>query len=985
MTVVTEAARLAELLSFDVLDTEPEAGFDALVEAAALLTGCAIARVSLLDEQRQWFKARYGSPKQETPREVAFCEHVLRADAALVVPDTRLDVRFAHFASVMAEPGVRFYAGFPLRTESGAVLGTLCMLDPVPRPEGLTGVQCVMLGVLADQVVVLLELRRALAQRGAMLQEAAAAARRYRALADSASDVVSHHLLDGTILYVSPSLTTVLGCEPDAEVGTSPGGRLHPQDVARTDQARRDVLAGCAVSVTVRVRHADGTWRHLEVRLSPVRDATGAVTELHSVARDVSDRTAADERVRLSEDRYRLLFEANPIGQVELSPAGVIQRANATFAELAGVADAALLVGRTRASTMPDAEQAEQQAALRAAVGTPGVVVKTERTMVRPDGTALEVAASVVGVPGPDGHTAVLIGSAIDVTERNSSARQAAQLSVELAHARDEAVRRNVLTSTVLDTVGVGIVACDADGRLTMFNRATRDFHGMPADPDADPADWDDRYALYTEDGTTPLAREQVPLHRALTEGSLDDTTIVIAPQGRPARVVRCDGRDLRDADGRLLGAVVVMTDVTEARSTARDLADQAAYTAVLLETAHTALWSCDVNGASTYVNRTARQLLGWSVEEPLADLLATGEADRRRRDVRLLDADGCELPRDQSPLLRALREGPLRDVEVVVDAPGQPKRTLLIHATPLHDADGVLTGALSTGHDVTDLRASEARFRAAFHDGPTPVARLDSNGVLQEVNPALRRLSGRRTTDLVGTVLADHVLATDRPRLAVVLAGRGTGSEPVELRLVRADGVTVWCELATTVSTEGDGTTTVLVQLLDVDARKAQERVLELAAQQDPLTGLGNRSLLLARIEAMRGTEQQVGLLFLDLDGFKTVNDRYGHDAGDAVLVEVAARLLAGVRPGDAVVRLGGDEFVIVCVLPAASPERVLEALARRVEQTVSQPVPFRGQQLIIGGSVGGAVAVPGQTPQALVEQADRAMYQRKHGRTCV
>ena len=985
MTVVSEAARLAELRSFDVLDTAPEPGFDALVESAALLTGCAIARVSLLDERRQWFKAGYGSPKKETPREVAFCEHVLRADAALVVPDTRLDVRFAHYASVTAEPGVRFYAGFPLRTGSGAVLGTLCVLDPLPRPEGLTDVEHAVLAVLANQVVVLLELRRALAQREGMLQEAAAAARRYRALADSATDVVSHHLPDGTLLYVSPSVTTTLGYDPDSAVGTCPDRLVHPQDVARLVDARHHALAGSARSLAVRVRHAEGTWRHLDVRLSPVLGDAGAVTELHSVARDVSDRTAADERLRLSEDRYRLLFEANPIGQVELSPEGVVQRANSAFAELVGVPDAALLVGQTPAWATAEGEQPDQQVALRTAAAAPGVVLRTERTLTRPDGTVLEVAGSVVGVPGADGRTVVLIGSAVDITERNASARRAAQLSSELAAARDEAVCRNVLNDTVLDTVGVGIVACDADGRLTLFNRATRDFLDLSADPDADPADWAELYSLRAEDGTTLLAREQVPLYRALTQGSVEDATIVIASQDRPPRTVRCDGRDLRDDDGRLLGAVVVMTDVTESRITARVLAEQAAYTAVLLETAHTAIWSCDVAGRSTYVNRTARGLLGWSVEEPLADLLATGQSDRRRQQVRLLGPDGREVPPDQSPLLRALREGPVPDVELVVDSPGQSLRTLLIHATPLHDVDGVLIGALSTGHDVTDLRASEARFRAAFHDGPTPVARLDQDGVLQEVNPALRRLSGRRTTDLLGTALADHVLEADRARLAVVLDGPGTGSEPVEVRLVRADGLTVWCELATTVSTDANGTTTVLVQLLDVDARKAQELVLELAAQHDPLTGLGNRSLLVARIEAMREPEQQVGLLFLDLDGFKTVNDRYGHDAGDAVLVEVGARLLAGVRPGDAVVRLGGDEFVIVCALPPASPDRVLEALARRVEQAVSQPVSFRGQELPIGGSVGGAVAVPGQTPQSLVEQADRAMYQRKQSRARV
>ena len=987
MTVVTEAARLAELVAFDVLDTPPEAGFDALVRAASLLTGCDISRVSLLDEQRQWFKAGYGSARRETPREVAFCEHVLRADAALVVPDTRLDARFAHFASVTAEPGVRFYAGFPLRTGSGAVLGTLCVLHHAPRPEGLTAVQTAVLAVLADQVVALLELRRALAEREAMLQEAAASSRRYRALADNASDIVSHHLPDGTTLYVSPSIKTVLGYDPLAEVGRSAPDRVHPEDAADMGDALQATLAGGPTSVTVRSRHLDGSWRRLEVRLSPVRDDAGTVVEVHSVARDTSERAEADLRLRLSEDRFRVLFDANPVGQVELSPEGVVTRVNTAFAALVGVEDPGLLVGRTPAWATLGAQQPAQQQTLRQAVAEPGRVLHTEHTIEGVDGTPVEIAGTLVGVPGPDGRAVVLIGSAVDVTERNRSARRLSELAEELAAARDQAVRRSALTDTVLDTVGVGIVACDAEGRLTLFNRTARDLLAMQLDAGIDPADWAEHYALFAENGTTPLTYEQVPLVRALADGLVDDVAIVIAPAGRPARTVRCDGRALQDSTGRRLGAVVVMTDVTDARAVARDLATQAAFTAALLETAHTAIWSCDETGRASYVNHTARRFLGWPQDESLRHLLDSGAADARRLAVRLLRPDGSELTAAQTPLRRSLLEGDLTDVEVVLATPGQPNRTLLVNASPLRDADGAVTGAISTGHDVTDLRASEARFRAAFHDGPTPVARLDRDGVVREVNPALRRLSGRRTGDLIGTSLASLVHADDQRRLARVLCGPGTGAEPVEVRLVRVDGSTIWCELATTVSAEVDGMTSILVQLLDVDGRKAQEHVLELAAQHDPLTGLGNRSRLLSRIEALLDprTSSTAGLLFLDLDGFKAVNDQHGHDAGDAVLVEVAARLLRGVRPDDVVIRLGGDEFVVVCPLPEGAPDDLLRTLASRVERLIAEPVAFGGRELSIGGSVGAAVAAAGQSPQALLEAADRAMYERKQARSLV
>ncbi len=981
---MSESDRIAELERYAVLDTGPEPAFDELVHAAAELTGCPTALVSLLDSDRQWFKARRGLDVGETPRDLAFCEHVLRAEAPVLVPDATLDPRFATNALVTGPPGIRFYAGHPLRTRSGAVLGTLCVLDYEARPQGLTAVQQRLLGVLAAQVMTQLELRRALAEADAIAAELRVAVNGFRAMAEDATDVVSRHLPDGTTVYVSPSLLSVLGYDPIDEVGRAAPERVHPDDAGAMADALRQVMTGAPATAVVRSRHADGTWRHLEIRLSPIRDDTGAVAELHAVARDVTERARAQELLRLSEERFRVLFDHNPIGQVELSPAGVVQRVNTAFADLVGAADPATLVGRPPAWATAPAERSAGAQDLGQAAARPGHVMHRERTIVRPDGTALEIAGTLVGVPGTDGSTEVLIGAVVDVTECNHAQRQLKELAAELAAARDEAVRRNALMGTVLETVGVGIVACDAEGRLTLFNRATREFHGMPPDPDADPGDWSDRYALYDQDGTTVLTREQIPLVRALVDGAVDDAIIVIAPHALPTRVVRCDGRAMHGLEGQLLGAVVVMTDITEARATARALSDQAEFKRVLLDTAQTAIWSCDTTERPTYVNATARNVLGWPDLVTLQALHDRGELPQMAGAVTMLRSDGEPFSLAERPLQRALGGQETGEIEVVLAARGRPRRTLLLQASPLRDSLGRVSGAMLTGHDVTDLRASEARFRAAFHDGPTAVARLDRDGVVKEVNPALRRMLGQRSAALVGHPLTGHVHADDQRCLSSLLSGAGTGAVPAELRLVRADGTPVWCDVATTVSTDGDGTDSVLAQFLDVDGRKTQELVLQQAARHDPLTSLANRSQLTSLIQTLldAGAGVTAGLLFLDLDGFKSVNDSHGHEAGDAVLVEVASRLVAGVRPGDTVLRLGGDEFVVVCAMPPQATEVPLLALARRLEDAVAAPIAFRGTRVIVGGSIGAALARPGQPPHVLVEAADRAMYQRKQER---
>ncbi|HXH78721.1 ATP-binding protein [Nocardioides sp.] len=457
VSVISERERLAELAGYNVLDTSSEIVFDKIVRAAAEGTGCPTALISLLDEDRQWFKARCGLDVGETPRDQAFCEHALGADAPLIVADATADRRFRDNPLVTGAPGIRFYAGFPLRTPTGAVLGTLCVIGYEPRPEGLTGVQSHLLEVLAEQVMAQLNLRRALAEQADTVAELGTALSSFRALADDATDVVSRHALDGTTLYVSPSVRDVLGYDPDLEVRDAAPERVHPKDSIAMTEALGVVLGGAAATASVRSRHADGSWRHLEIRLSPMFDDKGAIVQIHSVARDVTERHLASERL--------------------------------------------------------------------------------------------------------------------------------AELAAEVSTAHHEAVQRGALTDAVLNTVDVGIVACDGDGHLTTFNRATREFHGMPHDPGLDPADWADRYALFAEDGHTPLSLDEVPLFRALSEGVVSGAVMVIAPDGLPARTVRCEGRALRDPTGKVQGAVVAMSDITQSRAAERALAEQAEYTRVLFAT----------------------------------------------------------------------------------------------------------------------------------------------------------------------------------------------------------------------------------------------------------------------------------------------------------------------------------------------------------------------------------------------------------------
>ncbi len=154
-----EPGRLAELRALDVLDTLPEQGYDDITFLASQICATPIALVSLIDDDRQWFKSRVGLETEETHRDLAFCAHaILEPEDVLVVPDAARDERFAANPLVTGDPNIRFYAGAPLMSSSGNALGTLCVIDRVPRE--LTEDQQTALRALSRQVMAQLDLRR---------------------------------------------------------------------------------------------------------------------------------------------------------------------------------------------------------------------------------------------------------------------------------------------------------------------------------------------------------------------------------------------------------------------------------------------------------------------------------------------------------------------------------------------------------------------------------------------------------------------------------------------------------------------------------------------------------------------------------------------------------------------------------------------------------------------------------------------------------
>jgi PAS domain S-box-containing protein len=247
-TAEHEAARLAALRSYQILDSEPEGGFDDIVRIAAEICAVPMALISLVDDKRQWFKAAVGLTVAETPREIAFCAHAIEQSDVFLVEDATQDARFATNPLVTGDPNVRFYAGAPLQTPAGLSIGTLCVLDSKPRT--LSESQRIALEALGRQVITQMELRQALA--------------RQRAEEKSSQLLLEHQaalltLSDG--LHVGDTTSDLSFCAAEVLGHTLKLSRAGYGSVAadgRTFMIERDWTAPGTVSVAG--SHAGGTY-----------------------------------------------------------------------------------------------------------------------------------------------------------------------------------------------------------------------------------------------------------------------------------------------------------------------------------------------------------------------------------------------------------------------------------------------------------------------------------------------------------------------------------------------------------------------------------------------------------------------------------------------------------------------------------------------------------------------------------------------------
>ncbi len=300
-----EAARLDALRQYQVLDTPPEEAFDDLVRIAAQICGTPVALISLVDVQRQWFKARVGIEAQETPRDLAFCAHAILGEDVMVVPDATQDARFADNPLVTGETHIRFYAGAPLIAPDHHALGTLCVVDREPHP--FSEEQRQALAALARQTVAQLELRKKLRELAGEVAKRHQAQENLDRFFRLSLEMLCISDFEGRFLRLNPAWERHLGYPVEELLKKQYMDFVHPDDREQTKEEAAKLRAGHeTVSFENRYRSRDGSYRWLQWN-SVVSTEDGLI---YSAARDVTDAKQTASRMAAGYAVTRVLTEA---------------------------------------------------------------------------------------------------------------------------------------------------------------------------------------------------------------------------------------------------------------------------------------------------------------------------------------------------------------------------------------------------------------------------------------------------------------------------------------------------------------------------------------------------------------------------------------------------------------------------------------------------------------------------------------------------
>ena len=789
-----------------------------------------------------------------------------------------------------------------------------------------------------------------------------------RTLIDSLPDQVYVKDTEGRYLLNNREHTKALGAASPEEIAGKTDSDFYPSRLVERYRAdEREVVDSGLPLVDKEEPCVDeeGNERWYTSTKVPLRDGNGEIVGLAGVKRDITQRKWAEEALRKSEENLAEAQRMARMGSWEWdTKSGEVAWSDEVFRiygyepqEFEPTLDKLMEV------VHPDNQELVGER-IRAAL-LENEPYDFEHRIVRPDGEVRILHRRAEVVFDEEGEPQRMIGTIHDITEAKQAEEKLEQLN-----------RHNEL---ILNSVGEGIYGLDLQGKTTFVNPAAVRLTGWDAEELIGRHQHD--MIHHTKPDGTPYPNEECPIYAALNDGTTHRITDeVFWRKDGTSFPVDYVSTPIRER-GEIVGAVVLFEDITERKQAEEERKVSERRFRSLIQNATDLITVLGEDGIIRYESPTIERILGYLPEERIGKNAFDYLHPDDRHSSKKTFAEALDNPGQVQPPVEfriCHKDGSWRYMETT--------RTNLLQ-------DPAVEGVVSNSRDITErrqteeaLRESEERFRTAFEDAPIGVALVGLDRSHLKVNRAYCEMLGYTEEELLAKPHPEIIHPEDREDSADRIQGildRGAEPYALERRYFHADGRVVWSLSNLSLVRESDGEPSHFVCLHeDITERKELEERLRHQAFHDSLTDLPNRSLFLDRLghalESVGREGGSVAVLLLDLDDFKVVNDSLGHDAGNAVLIEIAVCLRACMRPGDTVARIFGDEFAILLEAPAGEEEA--KRVARRIEERLREPFRVEWQEVFLKASIGITLGESVEDkPDDLLRHADLAMYETK------
>ena len=691
-----ENDRLKALRDYEILNSLSEQEFDRITELASLICDVPISLVSLVDEKRQWFKSALGLDVRETSRDLAFCQYTIMEPSYFEVEDATRDERFKDNALVTGDPNIRFYAGYPLIDPKGYALGTLCVIDRVPKT--LTAKQKRALELLAAEVMELIVERRKKEEL-----------KSFETLFESSNDLVFVGGQDGYFKKLNPAFEKVFGWSIEHLLNTSAFEFYHPDDIEDTKKQLENLSQGQnTINFLQRFKAKDGTYKTIQWTSTPER-STG---NIFGIGRDISEQIEKEHQLAISQEKLKAFFENSQGFMCTHDIHGKLLTVNLAGASILGYSKEEV-EQLTLFDIIPEARHPYVMGYL-AEVREKGFS-KGQMLTRRKDGSIMTWMFNNVMYRQLNGEPYV-IGNGIDVTERVALERNLEQTK-QLLEQTNEVAR-------------VGGWEFNAEQQTIYWSAITREIHGVP--PEFVP-DLASSINFYKEGDSREKITEAINL--GINEGRAWDLELQLITFSGTELWVRAKGNAVVE-NGKCKRLYGTLQDIDEKkRAELQVIASRKLLNDVLHAASEISIIATDTKGLITVFNTGAEKLLGYRAANIIGkqSLVMINAADEvAKREQELTEEFGYPVKGFRVFVQKAETEGSEQREWTYVKRDGT-KLVVSLVITPMRDQDDVITGYLGIATDITQRKKTEnalitekARLSAFVTHAPAAVAMLD-------------------------------------------------------------------------------------------------------------------------------------------------------------------------------------------------------------------------------------------------------------------